>query len=158
MGGAEFVIQLSQLQQCGWMLAQLQSCFKTDRVDDKMGMDVCRIAVGGYQHFVPGPRLRCKLQSDLMGLLVGDILFRGEGLHILVEAYAAIFIPRRLGGFKLRDRVDPVAVDTADPADTALFIPGFLFLHAVIHDPLHIAGPLPGLLDISDGRQINHPG
>ena len=58
------------------MLAQLESRFKADGVDDKMGMDVCRIAVGGHQHFIPRPCLRCKLQSNLMGLLVGDILFR----------------------------------------------------------------------------------
>ena len=78
-------------------------------------------------------------------------------MHILVKANALILTPRRLGRFKLHDRVQTIAVNAADPADTGFLIPGFLLLHAVIHDPLHITGPLPCFLDIGDGRQSITP-
>ena len=122
-----------------------------------MGMDVRRIAVGGYQHFIPGPCLGCKLQGDLMGLLAADGFFRGKGLHILVKADAVVLIPRCLGGFKLCDSAQSIAVDAGDKTNTGFFVPGLLFLHAVIHDPLHIAGPLPGFFDIGDSRQSITP-
>ena len=99
------VIQLPQLQQCGWMLPQFQARFKTDGVDHKMGMDVVGIAMGSHQHFIPRPGLFCKFQSDFVGLLVRDILLRGEGLHILVKADAILFVPGGLGGFKFCDSI-----------------------------------------------------
>ena len=132
------------------MLAQLQSGCKTDRVDNEVGMDVGCITVGCNQHFMPGPCLRRKRQSDFVRLLVGDVLFRREGLHILVKPDAIVFVPCRLGSFKLCNGVEPVTVDAGNEADTALFIPGLPFLHAVIHDPLHITGPLPCFFDICD--------
>ena len=79
-----------------------------------MGMDMVGITVGGYQHFISRPCLRRKRQCDRMSLVVGDILFRSEGLHILVKADAVIFIPCRLGGFKLCNGVDAITVDTAN--------------------------------------------
>lgn len=145
------------MEQCIGMLSQFQAVLKADRVDHKVGMDVVGIAMGSYQHFVPRPSLRRKLQCDLMGLLVGDILRRREGLHILVKADAVFFVPCGFGGFEFRNRVQTVTIHTADPADAGFFIPGFLFLHAVFHDPLHITGALASLLDIGDGCQLNHP-
>ena len=139
------------------MLTQLQSRFKTDRVDHEMGMDVGGIAMGSHRHFISRPSLRRKLQCDLMGLLMSDILRWRKGLHILVKADAVFFVPCGFGGFKLRDRVGAIAVDAGDEADTGFFIPGFLFLHTVFHDPLHIAGSLSGLFDIGDRCQLNHP-
>ena len=139
------------------MLTQFESCFKADGVDDEMGMDVRVIAVCRYQHLIPWPCLRRKLQCDLMGLLVCDAFFWREGLHILVEADAFILVPCCLGCFKLCNGIESVTVNATDPSLTCFFIPGFLFLHAVIHDPLHITGPLPGFFDISDGRQSITP-
>ena len=122
-----------------------------------MGMEMGSITMGGHQHFVPRPRLRRELQSDLMGMLVGDILFRREGLHILVEADTLILVPCGFGSLKLCDGVQTITVDSADPADACFLIPCLLFLHAVFHDPLHIAGPLSGYLDIGDSRQSITP-
>ena len=153
----DLVIQLPQLQQCGWMLPQLQSRFKADRVDHKVGMDVVGIAMGSHQHFISRPSLRRKLQCDLMGLLVGDILRRREGLHILVKADALIFVPGCFGSFKLRDGIKSIAVDTTDETMSYLFIPSLFLLHAVFHDPLHITGPLSSFFDIGDGRQSITP-
>ena len=157
MGGADFVIQLPQLQQRGWMLAQLQSRFETDGVNYEVRMNMHCIAVGGHQHFITGPRFLSEFQSDLMCLLVGDILFRREGLHILVKADALIFVPGCFGGFKLRDGIKSIAVDTADETMSYLFIPSLFLLHAVFHDPLHITGPLSSFFDIGDGRQSITP-
>ena len=64
-----------------------------------------RIAMGGNQHFIPRPGLFCKFQCDLMGLLMRDILLRGEGLHILVKADVVLLAPCGLGGFKFRDGI-----------------------------------------------------
>ena len=153
----ELVAELPQVEQGIRMLSQFQARFKTDGVDHKVGMDVFRIAVGSHQHFVPRPGLFCKFQCQFVSLLVRDILLRGEGLHILVKADAILFVPGGLGGFEFRNRVQTVTIHTADPADAGFFIPGFLFLHAVFHDPLHIAGALASLLDIGEGCQLNHP-
>ena len=87
------------------MLPQLQAVLKAHRVDHKMGMDVVGIAMGGNQHLIPRPGLFCKFQCDLMGLLVGDILLRGEGLHILVKADAIFFVPRHLRCLKLGNSI-----------------------------------------------------
>jgi len=157
MGGADFIVELSQMEQCIGMLSQFQAVLKADRVDHKMGMDVVGITVSSHQHFIARPGLRRKLQSNLMGLLVGDVFLRGKGLHILVKADAVLFVPRRFGGFELCDSIQAITIHTADPADAGFFVPGLLFLHAVFHDPLHIAGALPGFFDIGDGCQFNHP-
>ncbi len=153
----EFVAELPQMEQGIRVLAQFQAVLETDGVDHKVGMDVVGITVSSHQHFIPRPGLRRKFQCDLMGLLMRDILLRGEGLHILVKADAFLFVPCGLGSFKLCDGIQSIAIDSADPADAGFFIPGFLFLHAVFHDPLHIAGALPGFFDIGDGCQLNHP-
>lgn len=157
MGGADFIVEFSQMEQCIGMLSQFQAVLKADRVDRKVGMDVVGIAMGSHQHFISRPCLGCKLQGDLMGLLAADGFFRGKGLHILVKADAVLFAPCGLGGFKLCDGAQSIAVDASDETNTGFFIPGLLLPHAVIHDPLHITGPLPDLLDIGDGRQSITP-
>ena len=157
MSGADFIVEFSQMEQCIGMLSKFQAVLKADRVDHEMGMDVVGIAMGSHQHFISRPSLRRKLQCDLMGLLVGDILRRRKGLHILIKADAVFFVPCGFGGFEFRNRVQTVTIHTADPADPGFFVPGFLFLHTVFHDPLHIAGSLSGLFDIGDRCQLNHP-
>ena len=139
------------------MLPQFQSRFKADRIDHKVGVNMIRIAVGCNQHLIPWPGLCGKFQSDFVGLLVRDILLRGERLHILVKADAILFVPCGFGGFKFCDGIQSITVDTADPADAGIFIPGFLLLHAVFHDPLHITGTLSSFFDIGDRCQLNHP-
>ena len=76
MGGADFIVELSQMEQGIRMLSQFQAVLKADRVDHEMGMDVVGIAMGSHQHFIPWPSLSRKFQSQLMGLLVRDILLR----------------------------------------------------------------------------------
>ena len=76
MCGADFIVEFSQMEQCIGMLSQFQAVLKAHRVDHKVGMDVVGITMGGNQHFVSRPSLSRKFQSQLMGLLVGNILFR----------------------------------------------------------------------------------
>ena len=153
----DLIVEFAQMEQCIGMLSQLQASFKTDGVDDKVGMNVVGITMGGNQHFVSRPGLFCKFQCQFVRLLVRDILLRGERLHILVKADAILFVPGGLGGFKLCDGINTIATHTADPADTCFLIPSFLLLHAVFHDPLHIAWSLSSFFDIGDRCQLNHP-
>ena len=139
------------------MLPQLQPGFKADGIDHKVGVDVGSVAVGGHQHLVSWPCLRRKLQPQFVSLSVGDVLHGREGLYILVKKNTTLFMPCGTGGFKLCDGIQAVAMDSGDPTLTVCFVPCFLFLHAVVHHPLHIAGSLPGFFDIGDGRQLNHP-
>ena len=104
-GGAELVAELPQMEQGVRMLPQLQSRFKADGIDDKVGMDVVGITMGSYQHFVPRPGLLCKFQSQLVSLLMGDVFMWREGLHILVKADALLFVPRCFGSFKFCDSI-----------------------------------------------------
>ena len=70
---ADFVADLSKLPQGGGCLAELHSGFKAYGVDHKVGMYVLGIAVGGYLHLMPRPCFGCKLQPNLMSLLIGDL-------------------------------------------------------------------------------------
>ena len=76
MCGAELVAEFSQVEQGVRMLSQLQSRFKADGIDHKVRMNVLRIAMGSHQHLISRPSLSRKFQSQLMGLLMGDILLR----------------------------------------------------------------------------------
>ena len=153
----EFVAELPQMEQGIRVLSQFQAVLKAHRVDHKVGVNMFRIAMGSHQHFIPRPGLCGKFQSQLVRLLMGNILRRREGLHILVKADAILFAPCGLGGFEFRNGVQTVTIYTADPADAGFFVPGFLFLHAVFHDPLHITGTLSSFFDIGDRCQLNHP-
>ena len=93
------------MEQGIWVLAQFQAVLETDGVDHKVGMDVVGITVSSHQHFIPRPGLRRKFQCDLMGLLMCDILLRGEGLHILIKADAVLFVPRHLRCLKLGNSI-----------------------------------------------------
>ena len=56
-----------------------------------------------------------------------------------------------LGRFKLQNRIHPIAVDAADKPLARLFVPGFIFPHAVPHDTTHGTDMLPGFLDVGYG-------
>ena len=69
------VADLPELPQGGGGLVELHPGFKADGVDHKVGMDMLGIAVGGHLHLMPRPGLGCERQTDLVGLLVGDLFF-----------------------------------------------------------------------------------
>lgn len=68
------VTDLPELPQGGGCLAELHPGFKADRVDHEVGVDVPGIAVGGHLYLMPRPGLGCKLQTDCVGLFIGDVL------------------------------------------------------------------------------------
>ena len=71
---ADFVADLPELSQGGGCLAELYPGFKADGVDHKVGVDMLCIAVGSYLHLMPRPGLGSKLQTDCVGLFIGDVL------------------------------------------------------------------------------------
>ena len=142
--------QPQELQSIG-VLPELQTCFKVHRVDDEVTMDMVGIAVGGDEDFRTGPCTGSEFHSNLMCLTGRDILRGFERLHILVEVDAVHLAVGCLGGFELQNRIHPIAVDATDEPLARLFVPGFIFPHAVPHDTSHGTDVLPGFLDIGYG-------
>ena len=101
----DLVTDLPELPQGCWGLVQLHSSFKADRVDHEVGMDMLGIAVGGHLHLMPRPRLLGKLQSDGVGLLIGDVFSGREGLHILVEIDPIQLVISGLGNHKFAEKI-----------------------------------------------------
>lgn len=142
------VTDLPKLPQGIGRLPQLPSGFKADRVDHKVGMDMLGIAVGGHQHLMSWPRLGSELQTNGMGLLIGDVFLGRKGLYILVEVDS---IQLTIGGFgseKFRDGIGSVAVHSADIAVSCLGINGLILPLAVLHDSLHCTDMLLAFLDV----------
>lgn len=112
----EFVFQtnlvadLPELAQGGGGLAEFHPSFKADGVDHKVGVDMLGIAVGSHLHFMPRPSLGCKLQTNFVGLLIGDLFLGGKGLDILVEIDSIHLVIGSLGCQKFRKRIGSVAV------------------------------------------------
>lgn len=75
MGHTDLVTDLPKLPQSGRSLVQLHPGFKADGVYHEVGMYVSCIAVGSYLYLMPRPSPGCKLQTDFVSLLIGDILF-----------------------------------------------------------------------------------
>ena len=71
---ADFVADLPELPQSGRGLAEFHPRFKADGVDHEVGMYMLRIAVGGHLHLMPRPGFGGKLQTDCVGLFIGDVL------------------------------------------------------------------------------------
>lgn len=107
---ANLVADLPELPQGGRGLAELHPRFKADGVDHKVGVDMPGIAVGGHLHLMPWPGFGCELQSDCVGLFVGDLLIWGKGLDVLIEIDAVQLVVSGLGGQKFREGIGPVAV------------------------------------------------
>lgn len=71
---ADFVADLPELPQSGGCLAELHPSFKADGVDYEVGVDMPGIAVGSHLHLMPRPGLGGELQTDCVGLFIGDVL------------------------------------------------------------------------------------
>ena len=151
MHHADIVTDQPQELQGIWVLPELQPGFKVHGVDDEVTMDMVGIAVGSDENFRTGPGTSSEFHGDLMCLLGSDILRGFEGLYILIEVDSIHFSVSCLGRFKLQNRIHPIAVDAADKPLARLFVPGFIFPHAVPHDTTHGTDMLPGFLDVGYG-------
>ena len=149
---AQLIADGTELLQRAGILPQLPSIHEADGVDNKMGVDVFGIAVGGHLHLMSGPGFHGELSGDGVGLLIGDILPGREGLDILIEVDAVQLAVGILGGEELRDGVQSVTADAADIPLPGQLIHGLALLQAVPHDTDHGTGMLPGFLDVSYGR------
>ena len=145
----DFVTDLPELPQGDRGLVQLHSGFKTDGVDHKVGMDMLGIAVGGHLRLIPRPRLGGKLQTDGVGLLVGNVLPRRKGLHILVEIDPIQLMISGLGSHKFSERIGAETVHPADISVPGLRISCFILPLTVPHNGSHGADVLLGFLDVS---------
>ena len=145
---ADLVADQPKLPQSGGGLVELHPRFKTDGVDHEVGVDMLGIAVGGHLHLMPRPGLGCKLQTDFVGLLIGDLFFRGKGLHILVEIDSIQLVVGGLGGQKFHKRICSVAVQPGHISDAGFGIGGLVLPLAIAHYSLHGADVLLGFLDV----------
>lgn len=73
-------LKISELRQIVFFEMQFPAVFKTDRVDNEVGMDVLCIGVRCNDDFVVLPLLR-QLQSNGVCFLWCDVFLRVEGLH-----------------------------------------------------------------------------
>ena len=148
---AQLITDGTELFQCAGVLPQLSAIHKADGVDNKMGVDVFGIAVGGHLHLMSGPGFHGELPGDSMSLLIGNVLPGREGLDILIEVDAVQLAVGILGGEELRDGVQSVTADAADIPLPGQPINSLAFLQAVPHDTDHGTGMLPGFLDVGYG-------
>ena len=125
---AQFIADGTELLQSAGVLPQLSAIHKADGVDNKMGVDVFGIAVGGHLHLMSGPGLHGELSGDGMSLLVGDVFPGREGLDILIEIDAVQLAVGILGGEELRDGIQSVTADAADIPLSSELIHGLGFL------------------------------
>ena len=152
MRHADLVAELPELAEGVGVLAELPACLKADRVDDKVGVDMPGITVGGHLYLMPRPGLRRKLQPDGMGLGVGDVLPGRKGLDILVEVDAVQLVVGGLGGEKFREGILSVAVQPGHIPDAGFRVGGFVHPPAVAHDGFHGTDMLLGFPDIGHSR------
>ena len=153
VGHTNPIADLPKLPQGIRSLAELHPGFEADGVDDEVGVDVLGIAVGGYLYFMPRPCLCYKLQTDGMGLLVGDIFPGRKGLDILVEVDPVQLVIGSLGSYKFRKGVGTAAVHAAHKPLPCSGIDGLIFPLTVLHDRPHGADVLFGFLDVGHGCQ-----
>ena len=125
---AQFVTDGTELLQRVGILPQLSAIHETDGVDNKMGVDVFGIAVGGHLHLMSGPGFHGELSGNVVSLLIGDILPGREGLDILIEVDAVQFAVGILGGEELRDGIQSITTDAADIPLPGQPIHGFALL------------------------------
>ena len=144
----DLVADLSELPQGGGGLAEFHPRFKADGVDHKVGVDMLSIAVGGHLHLMSRPGFGCELQTDCVGLFVGDLLIWGKGLDVLIEIDAVQLVVGGLGGQKFRKGIRAVAVQPGDVANPSFRIGGLVLPLAVPHHCLHSTDVLLGFFDI----------
>ena len=145
---ADLVADLPELPQRCRGLAELHPGFKADGIDYEMGMYVPGIAVGGHLHLMPRPCLFRELQTDLVSLLVGNLLVGRKGLHILVEVDPIHLVIGGLGGEKFREGIGAVAVQSCYVSNPGFWVSGLVLPLAVAHHRLHGADMLLGFLDV----------
>lgn len=145
--GADLIAELAQLLQRTGMLAQLVPRLEADAVDDEMGMDMGRVAVGSDQHLVSRPGANGKLQRDGIGFFIRNVFLRREGLDVLIEVHAASFVIRLLGQHEFRKGIFTAAVD-AGAIISSVGVGDLVLPTAVIHETFHGAGALLCLTDI----------
>ena len=145
---ADLVADLPELPQSGGCLAELHPRFKADGVDHKVGVDMPGIAVGGHLYLMPRPGLGGKLQTDGVGLFIGDVLVGRKGLNVLVEIDAVQLVVGGLGGEEFREGIGAVAVQSGHIADSSFWIGGLVLPLAVSHHCLHGADVLFRFLDV----------
>ena len=151
MSHADIIADQPQELECIGILPEFQTGFKVHRVDDEVTMDMVGIAVGSNENFRTGPGSGGEFQSYLMSLFGSDDLRGFEGLYILIEVDSIHFSVSCLGCFKLQNGIHPIAVDAADKPLAGLFVPGFIFPHAVPHDTTHGTKVLTSFPDIGYG-------
>ena len=113
-----------------------------------MGVDMLGIAVGSHLHFMPRPSLGCKLQTNFVGLLIGDLFLGGKGLDILEEIDSIHLVISGLGCQKFRKRIGSVAVQPGHISAACFRICGLVLPLAVAHHRLHGTDMLLGFLDV----------
>lgn len=144
----DLVADLPKLPQSGGCLVELHPGFKADGVDHEVGMDVLGITVGGYLHLMPRPGLCGKLQTDGVGLLIGDILLRRKGLNVLVEIDAIQLVISGLGSEKFHEGIGAVAVQSGYVSNPSFRVGSLVLPLTIPHDCLHGADVLLGFLDV----------
>ena len=125
---AQFIADGTELLQSVGILPQLSAIHKADGVDNKMGVDVFGIAVGGYLYLMPGPGFHGELSGNVVSLLIGDVLLGREGLDILIEVDAVQLAVSIFGGKELHDGIHSVTANAADIPLPGELIYGFAFL------------------------------
>ena len=145
---ADLVADLPELPQRCRGLAELHPGFKADGIDYEMGMYVPGIAVGGHLHLMPRPCLFRELQTDLVSLLVGNLLVGRKGLDILVKIDAVHLVVRGLGGQEFRECIGAVAVQAGHISAACFGVGGLVLPLAIAHHRLHGADMLLGFLDV----------
>lgn len=148
MRPAKLVTNLPELPQGVRCLAQLPPGLEANGIDHKVSMDMLGIAVCSHLYLMPRPRPLGKLQADGVSLLIGNVLPRGKGLHILVEIDSIQLAVGGLGGEKFREGTDSITIHPADIAVPCLRIDGLVLPLTVPHDSLHSADVLLGFPDV----------
>ena len=157
MRHADLVADLPELAEGIGVLAELLSRLKADGIDDEVGVDMPGIAVGGHLHLMPRPGLRCELQSDGMGLGIGDVLSGRKGLDILVKVDAVQLVVGSLGGEKFREGILAVAVESGHIPAPGFGVGDLVFALAVAHDRFHGADMLLGFPDVGHSCHLLPP-
>ena len=157
MRPAKLVTDFPELPQGVWCLAQLPPGLEAYGIDYKVGVDMLGIAVGGHLYLMPRPRPLGELQADDVSLLIGNVLPRGKGLHILVEIDSIQLAVCGLGCEKFREGTVTIAVHPADIAVPCLRIGGLVLPLTVPHDSFHGADVLFGFLDVGYSCQCFPP-
>lgn len=154
---ANLVTDLPELPQSGRGLVQLHPRFKADGVDHEVGMYVLGIAVGGHLHLMSRPSLGCKLQTDFVRLLIGDLFLGRKRLNILVEIDPIQLVVGGLGGEKFRKGIGTVTVQSGHIANSSFRVCGLVLPLAVPHNRLHGTDVLFCFLDVGYSCQLLPP-